>query len=255
MKYNNLIIKIEDSIAWVTINRPEKLNALNQETIQELSDCFSTIESDNAVRVVIISGQGAKSFVAGADIKEFSSYTILQAKEMTQNGHDNLMNKIENLSKPVIAAINGFALGGGLEMALACHIRIASENAKLGLPEVTLGLIPGYGGTQRLSKIIGKGRAFQAICTAEAFNASKALEIGLVNEVLPQEKLLERAKEIATKITTNSAIAIKAAIKSINASDSSNGFDVEISEFCQLFSTSDFQEGVSAFLEKRKAQF
>jgi len=202
-----------------------------------------------------LTGSGEKSFVAGADIKEFSSFNGAQGQQLAKQGQDNVFNKIEEFPKPVIAAVNGFALGGGLELAMAAHFRIASKNAKLGLPEVTLGLIPGYGGTQRLPKLIGKGRAMQAIMSAEMFSADRAYEIGLVNEVVEQEELLNRCKEIASKIAKNSSVAISRAIHAINFSDKENGFDVEIESFGNLFDDDDFKEGTTAFIEKRKPNF
>ncbi|MDR2122903.1 MAG: enoyl-CoA hydratase/isomerase family protein [Flavobacteriaceae bacterium] len=255
MYFENLLVTKENKIALVTINRPQQLNALNSQTLEELSACFSALDTDNEIRVVIITGSGNKSFVAGADIKEFLSLDSDRIEDFAKNVHETVFNKIENLSKPVIAAINGFALGGGLELSLACHIRIASENAKLGLPEVTLGLIPGYGGTQRLSKLIGKGNAGQIIFTAEMIPSGKALRLGLVNEVVTPENLLGRAKEIAVRISENSSTAITQAIKAINASETPEGFSTEIKSFAQLFGTPDFKEGVSAFIEKRKPNF
>lgn len=252
---NFIILSIENRIALVTINKPESLNALNKNVIEELSQTFSELENDDNVQAILLIGSGTKSFVAGADIKEFQFYDEKQGEELARKGQEILFNKIENLKKPVIALINGFALGGGLELALSCHFRIASENAKLGLPEVTLGLIPGYGGTQRLPQLIGKGRAMQAILTAEMFTAEKALQIGLVNEVVLQENLLLRGKEIAEKIVNNSSTAISEAIKAINNYQKEIGFEIEIQSFGKLFGTDDFKEGVNAFLEKRKPNF
>ncbi|MGI9525829.1 MAG: enoyl-CoA hydratase/isomerase family protein [Weeksellaceae bacterium] len=255
MNYNNIIVNTENKIATVTINRPKALNALNKETIEELSQAFSNLEQDNAVRVILLTGAGEKAFVAGADIKEFSDFDNVKGQELARKGQEILFNKVENLSKPVIAAVNGYALGGGLELAMACHFRIASENAKLGLPEVTLGLIPGYGGTQRLPQLIGKGRAMQAIMTAEMFSAANAEKIGLVNEMVPSEDLLNRATEIAHKISKNSSTAISKAIAAINQYNTSEGFKTEIESFGYLFETEDFKEGTTAFLEKRKPNF
>ena len=252
MEYQNLIIEKKEKIAWVRLNRPKNLNALNAQTLCELDDCFTALDKDREVRVVIITGSGEKAFAAGADIKEFLG--VEDGAALSRTGQA-VFAKIENLSKPVIAAINGFALGGGLELALASHIRIASENAKLGAPEISLGLIPGYGGTQRLPKLAGKGWANQIILTGEMISAQKALEINLVNEVVPQEKLWERAEEIARKIIKNSSTAAAQAIKSVNASEGQKGFEAEIKAFGSLFGTPDFKEGVSAFLEKRKPNF
>lgn len=255
MTYNNLEISTEDKIGLITINRPKALNALNKETIEELSNAFGELESNEDIRVIILTGSGEKAFVAGADIKEFKDFDGKQGQQLAQVGQTILFNKIENLKKPVIAAVNGYALGGGLELAMSCHFRIASDNALLGLPEVTLGLIPGYGGTQRLPKLIGKGRAMQAIMTAEMFKAEKAEQIGLVNEVVTLEELLPRAKKIASKIAFNSPVAISKAIEVINLSDSDKGFEAEINAFGELFDAEDFKEGTTAFLEKRKPNF
>lgn len=253
--YENIILDKEDKIALITINRPQSLNALNGKTINELSSALDELASDDEVRVIILTGSGEKSFVAGADIKEFSDFDQEKAEELARNGHNNLFNKIENLSKPVIAAVNGFALGGGLELAMACHIRYASENAKLGLPEVTLGLIPGYGGTQRLPKLVGKGIANEMIFSAKMIPAQKAKEIGLVNEVYPIEELLTKTKELAKTISNNSPMAISKAIYATNLSDTDKGFETEIKYFGELFEMEDKKEGVSAFLEKRKPNF
>ena len=255
MTYNNLEISTEDKIGLITINRPKALNALNKETIEELSNAFGEMEANQDIRVIILTGSGDKAFVAGADIKEFKDFDGKQGQQLAQVGQTILFNKIENLKKPVIAAVNGYALGGGLELAMSCHFRIASDNALLGLPEVTLGLIPGYGGTQRLPKLIGKGRAMQAIMTAEMFKADKAEQIGLVNEVVSLEDLMPRAKKIASKIAFNSPVAISKAIEVINLSDSDKGFDAEINAFGDLFDVEDFKEGTAAFLEKRKPNF
>jgi len=255
MKYNNLIIKAENSIATITINREKKLNALNKETIQDLHDAFSKLEKDNNTKVIILTGSGTKAFVAGADISEFADFDISQGELLAKNGQDILFNFIENLSKPVIAAINGFALGGGLELAMSCHFRIASDNAKMGLPEVSLGVIPGYGGTQRLPKLIGKGKAMEMIMTANMLTSDEANSYGLVNYVVTQEELIPFCEKIASKISRNSSSAISSAIRAVNASSTSNGFDVEIEEFGKCFGTHDFKEGTTAFLNKRKPSF
>lgn len=255
MNFQNLKIETADRIAVVTLNRPEALNALNRDLLSELSTFFDQAASDDNIRVVILTGSGEKSFVAGADIKEFSHFSQKEGEALSADGQQQVFNKIENFSKPVIAAVNGFALGGGLELAMASHIRIASDNAKLGLPEVTLGLIPGYGGTQRLPRLVGRGRAAQMIFTAEMISAQRAFEIGLVNEVVAQPELLDRAKAIASRISKNSSVAISKAIKAINASGTKDGFGVEIQSFGELFEEQDFKEGVCAFLEKRKPEF
>ncbi|KUJ52017.1 enoyl-CoA hydratase-related protein [Chryseobacterium sp. JAH] len=255
MDYQNIIISNEDKIAIITINRPASLNALNAQTIKEVSSALDEVVYDDDVRVIILTGSGEKSFVAGADIKEFSDFNQEKAEELARNGHNILFNKIENLSKPVIAAVNGFALGGGLELAMSCHIRYASENAKLGLPEVTLGLIPGYGGTQRLPKLVGKGIANEMIFSAKMISAQKGKEIGLINEVYSIEELLNKTKELAKTIAHNSPMAISKAIQATNLSDTNKGFETEIQYFGELFELEDKKEGVSAFLEKRKPQF
>jgi enoyl-CoA hydratase len=257
MAYQQLITEIKEQVLYITINRPEKLNALNKEVLIEIADAIASASSNAEVRGIIITGAGEKAFVAGADISEFQHYDLAQGKELARKGHQNVFNAIENCGKPVIAAVNGFALGGGLELAMACHIRIASENAKLGLPEVTLGLIPGYGGTQRLTQLVGKGRAIELITTAEMISAAKALEIGLVNYVVPQIDLINKAEEILSKVKQRAPLAVASAIKAINAASnpSINGYEVEIEEFANCFQTEDFKEGVTAFLEKRKAVF
>lgn len=255
MNFENILLEKRDKTTIITINRPDSLNALNGNTIQELSNALELLENDTECRVIIITGSGQKSFVAGADIKEFSDFGQNEAEELARNGHNQLFNKIENLKKPVIAAVNGFALGGGLELALSCHIRYASENAKLGLPEVTLGLIPGYGGTQRLPKLVGKGIANEMIFSAKMITAEKAKEIGLVNEVFPIDELLPKTIELATIISKNSPQGISKAIAAINASENENGFELEIKSFGELFDLADKKEGVTAFLEKRKPNF
>ncbi|MEC5394746.1 enoyl-CoA hydratase/isomerase family protein [Bergeyella sp. RCAD1439] len=242
-------------VTTITINRPESLNALNAQTIRELSLALDQAGKDRQCRAIILTGGGEKAFVAGADIKEFANYNASQAENMARVGQELLFDKIENLNKPVIAAINGFALGGGLELALSCHFRYASSQAKLGLPEVTLGLIPGYGGTQRLPKLVGKGLANEIIFSAKMISASRAKEIGLVNEVYPPEELLEKTKETAFQIAKNSPMAIEEAIKAVNLSDTPNGFSYEQKAFGELFEKEDKTEGVRAFLEKRKPNF
>lgn len=255
MSYENILINHEDRTTIITINRPQSLNALNAKTIMELSNALDEISKDTNCRVAIITGSGEKSFVAGADIKEFSDFGTSAAEELARNGQNILFNKIENLNKPVIAAVNGFALGGGLELAMACHIRYASDNARLGLPEVTLGLIPGYGGTQRLPKLVGKGLANELIFSAKMIPAQRAKEIGLVNDVFTLEELLPKTKELAKQIAQNSPMGITKAIQAVNQSDSSTGFETEIKAFGELFEMDDKKEGVAAFLEKRKPSF
>ena len=256
MAYQNLISEIKENILYVTINREKALNALNKDTLAELADVIAFAGKTDDVRGVILTGAGEKAFVAGADIKEFSDYSGKQGEELAKRGHDLVFNAIENSSKPFIAAINGFALGGGLELAMACHIRIASDHAKLGLPEVTLGLIPGYGGTQRLTQLVGKGKAIEMITTANMITASDAEKIGLVNYVVPQPDLISKAEEMLNVIKQRAPLAISAAIKSVIASvNNSNGYATEIEEFGKCFETADFKEGVTAFIEKRKASF
>jgi enoyl-CoA hydratase len=257
MRFENIIVTAENGIGQITINRPSKLNALNRATIQELHDAFENLESNSDVRVIIITGEGEKAFVAGADISEFASFTVEEGAQLAVQGQELLFDFVENLKKPVIAAVNGFALGGGLELAMACHFRIASDNAKMGLPEVSLGVIPGYGGTQRLPQLIGKGRAMEMTMTAGMISAEEAHRIGLVNHVVPQSELLDFTRGIAAKIMRNSPFAIGTAIKCINANfkDGVNGFESEIRNFGKCFDTEDFKEGTTAFLEKRKAEF
>lgn len=255
--YNSILTERKGQIEIITINRPSQMNALNKETIQELNAALTTANDAQDVGVVILTGSGDKAFVAGADIKEFAHFSIAQGGELAQKGQETLFNFIENMNKPVIAAINGFALGGGLELAMASHIRLASSNARMGLPEVGLGVIPGYGGTQRLTQLVGRGKANEMVFTAGMIKADEALIWGLVNHVVELENLLEKAEEIAGKILNNSATAIASAIRSVNANfqDGINGFDIEIEEFGKCFGTSDFTEGTTAFMEKRKPNF
>lgn len=257
MSHKNILLTFQNGITTITINRPKKLNALNSDTIQELHHAFKKSNLDKSTKVIIITGSGEKAFVAGADISEFSDFDIEEGQDLAAEGQELLFDLVENLSTPVIAAINGFALGGGLELAMAAHFRVASDNAKMGLPEVSLGVIPGYGGTQRLPQLVGKGRAMEMIMTAGMIDANQALDYGLVNHVVTQEELLPLCKKIAGKIMRNSSVAIKSAIKAINAnySEGVNGFDIEIEEFGNCFGTDDFKEGTTAFLEKRKADF
>jgi enoyl-CoA hydratase len=257
MNYENILVEQENGLATITINRPDKLNALNKATIQELHDAFKAQDVDTAVKVIIITGTGEKAFVAGADISEFANFSVDEGSSLAAKGQELLFDFVQNLSTPVIAAVNGFALGGGLELAMAAHFRIASDNAKMGLPEVSLGVIPGYGGTQRLPQLVGKGRAMEMIMTAGMINAEEAKAYGLVNHVVPQAELIEYCKGIAAKIMKNSPVAIAKAIKAINANyeDGVNGYKTEIAAFGESFGTEDFKEGTTAFLEKRKAAF
>ena len=257
MKYINILVEQKGITQGITINRPKQLNALNKVTIQELHDALSAAEKDENTGVIILTGSGEKSFVAGADIKEFSDFNPAQGKDLAAQGQAKLFTYLENLSTPVIAAVNGFALGGGLELAMAAHIRIASDNAKMGLPEVSLGVIPGYGGTQRLAQLVGRGKAMEMVMTAGMIGAEEAQSWGLVNHVTSQEELMALAEKIAGKILKNSGNAISAAIRAINANyvDGVDGFAKEVEEFGNCFGTPDFQEGTGAFLEKRKANF
>ncbi|MDZ7613227.1 MAG: enoyl-CoA hydratase-related protein [Flavobacteriaceae bacterium] len=257
MAYKNILIEKKDFRALITINRPEKLNALNRETIQELHNALEAVHADDDIRVIILTGSGNKSFVAGADISEFSDFGVKQGASLARDGQKLLFDFIENLSTPVIAAVNGFALGGGLELAMACHIRVAGKNAKMGLPEVSLGLIPGYGGTQRLPQLVGKGKAMEMIMSAGMVTADQAYQYNLVNYVVEQEELLAFCEKLADRISNNSYTAIAAAIKAINANyqHDKNGFDVEIEAFGKCFGTDDFVEGTKAFMEKRKPNF
>ncbi len=257
MSFNNILVKKNNKIATVIINRPKKLNALNKETIEELHFAFEELQSDESIRAIILTGSGDKAFVAGADISEFADFDISQGKDLAAKGQKYLFDYIENLNTPVIAAINGFALGGGLELAMASHFRVASDNAKMGLPEVSLGLIPGYGGTQRLPQLVGKGKAMEMIMTAGMITAEDAKESGLVNHVVSQEELLPLCERLAKKIGYNSSNAISAAIKAINASYTAGvkGFEVEVEQFGNCFGTEDFNEGTTAFLDKRKPSF
>ncbi|CAL2103881.1 Crotonyl-CoA hydratase [Tenacibaculum sp. 190130A14a] len=257
MNFENILVENSNGLATITINRPKKLNALNKATIEELHSAFNSLDQDNETKVIIITGSGEKAFVAGADISEFAHFSIEEGGSLAQKGQEILFDFVENLSTPVIAAVNGFALGGGLELAMASHFRIASDNAKMGLPEVSLGVIPGYGGTQRLPQLVGKGKAMEMIMTAGMISAEEAKQVGLVNHVTSQEELLGLAEKIAGKIMKNSSVAIGAAIRAINDNfkDGVNGYTSEIKEFGNCFGTEDFKEGTTAFLEKRKPQF
>ncbi len=253
----HILCEISNGVLVITINRPDKLNALNKQTIEDLHETLVEAENQTDIRAVIITGSGKKAFVAGADIAEFANYSIQQGQQLSSTGHFKVFNFIENYSKPIIAAVNGFALGGGLELAMACHVRVVSDNAKMGLPEVSLGIIPGYGGTQRLAQLVGKGKAFEMIVTADMIGAQDAYKWGLANYVTTQDELLAKCFDITGKISSKSPTAIKAAIKVINAgyNNQVNGFQAEIEEFGKSFGTKDFKEGVNAFLEKRKAEF
>ncbi|NND71785.1 MAG: hypothetical protein HKN43_09410 [Rhodothermales bacterium] len=257
MHFETLSFSIqEDHIAVVTINRPEKLNALNAEVIDDLDACFSALQADPTVRVVILTGTGEKAFVAGADIQQFTTLTTASATAFARRGQ-GVFNLIESLGKPVIAAVNGFALGGGCELALSCHVRIASSNARFGQPEVKLGVIPGYGGTQRLPRVVGHGIATEMIITGGMVDAERALNIGLVSKVVEQDQLLETALEMARTIASNAPVAVRLSLESIANSTlpSGVGMDAEAELFGNAFDTDDVKEGVTAFLEKRAANF
>jgi enoyl-CoA hydratase len=256
MAYNNLLTEIKNRVFYITINRPDKLNALNRETIHELSDAVDAAHANSDVRGIIITGAGNKSFVAGADISEFLGLSAEEGQAMAVKGQQ-VFSKFENSGKPVIAAVNGFALGGGCELAMSCHIRIASENAKFGQPEVNLGLIAGYGGTQRLTQYIGKSKAYEMHITADMINAQEALHLGLVNYVVPFDGLMAKCEEIMEKIKSKSPNAVARAIAAMNAyfNHATNGFEAEADEFGKCFGHADFKEGTSAFLEKRKPNF
>lgn len=257
MNFDNLIISNDGAIRTITINRPEKLNALNRAVIEELAEAFATAENDPNVRAVILTGAGEKAFVAGADISEFAHFSNEEGQKLSANGHKLLFNAVEKMGTPVIAAVNGFALGGGLELAMSCHIRVASDNARVGLPEVSLGVIPGYGGTQRLSQLVGKGRALEMITTAQMITAAEAHKAGLMNHVVQPVELMDKCIDIAKKIVRNSPVAIKAAIRAVNAqyTEDVDGYAVEIEAFGSCFGSDDFIEGTAAFLEKRKPNF
>ena len=257
MAYENLLYEKRDGIGYVTINRPEKLNALNDATVKELHHVFSAIADDEQVRVVILTGAGEKAFVAGADINELAVQTPVQGKERSQFGQ-KVLDLIENLGKPVIVAINGYALGGGCELAMACTLRIASENAQWGQPEVTLGIIPGYGGTQRLPRLVGKGLAMELILTGKRISAEEAHRIGLVNHVTSKEELLPTAEKIARQIMANAPLAIRFCLEAVNSGlemPQDEALLLEATLFGLICATEDRREGTRAFVEKRKANF
>lgn len=257
MTFENIIVEHKDRIQYIIINRESKLNALNKATLDELHIAIASAFSDAQIGGVIIIGAGQKAFVAGADISEFAALDAEGGVKLAREGQANVFDLIENGPKPVIAAVNGFALGGGLELAMACHIRIASDNAKMGLPEVTLGLIPGYGGTQRLTRLVGMGKALEMIMTADMVTAADAFQFGLINHMVGQDELLPKAEELLNKMLLRAPLALASAIKAVNAAATPgvNGFEVEIAEFGKCFGTEDLKEGVSAFLEKRKPAF
>ncbi|MCL2337611.1 MAG: enoyl-CoA hydratase-related protein [Firmicutes bacterium] len=257
MTWNNILLENDGPVAILTINRPKQLNALNEETLLELDQAVDQLGNDSAVRVVIITGAGDKAFVAGADIAFMQKLAPLEAKEFSRLGQ-KVFSKIENLSKPVIAAVNGFALGGGCELAMACDIRIASENAKLGQPEVSLGLIAGFGGTQRLSRLVNPGLAKELLFTADAYDAATAQRIGLVNHLVPAGELLDFCKKMAGRIASRGPLALQMTKEAVNGGlgmDLEKAFTYEADLFGLAFATKDRDEGIAAFLEKRKADF
>lgn len=254
--YATILTSLENGILLVTINRPDKLNALNKQVFTDLNAVLDEIYTNPEIKSVILTGAGAKAFVAGADISEFSSFTKEQSMALAKGGQDTFF-RIENSPKPIVGCINGFALGGGCELAMSCHFRIAADNAKFGQPEVNLGLIPGYGGTQRLVQLIGKGRALELLMSGGMIDANTALQYGLVNYVVPQEELLAKARSILEVINTKAPIAVGKCIQSANAvfDETKNGYAVEVNGFGDCFDTADMKEGTTAFLEKRKAVF
>lgn len=254
--YQTLLTSLENGIFTITINRPDKLNALSKDVFTDLNNALDEINSNAEIKSVIITGAGPKAFVAGADITEFGGLDKKSAMSLAKRGQD-IFARIENSSKPVVAAVNGFALGGGCELAMSCHFRVASENAKFGQPEVNLGLIPGYGGTQRLVQLIGKGKAMELLMSAHMIDAAEAKQLGLVNYVTTAETLLDHTKKILDIINSKAPLAVAACIKAANAvyDETKDGYAVEIEEFGNAFATEDRKEGTSAFLEKRKAIF
>lgn len=256
MEYQNILTELSENILTITINRPDKLNALNIALLKELGEAIADANTNDEVRGIIITGSGAKAFAAGADIAEFANFNIDEAKKLSADGHA-VFNSIESCSKPIIAAVNGFALGGGCELAMSCHMRVCSDNAKFGQPEINLGVIPGYGGTQRLIRHAGYGKGIELLLTADMINAEEALRLGLVNYVTTQEELLLKCKNILDKIRTKSPLVVDQLIACANSymNKTEDGFELEIDEFGNCFSTEDFKEGTNAFLEKRKAEF
>ena len=254
--YTTIITNLYKGILTVTINRPDKLNALNTQVLQELEQVIQEIYSNPEILSAIITGAGVKAFVAGADITEFMKFNEADGKALAEKGQ-RIFSSIEQSPKPIIAAVNGFALGGGCELAMSCHFRVASENAKFGQPEINLGIIPGYGGTQRLTQLIGKGRSLELILSATLIDATTALQYGLINHIFPQEELMDQTKALLENINSKAPVAISQAIKSVNAvfDETQDGYATEATAFAACFATKDKNEGVSAFLEKRKAVF
>jgi enoyl-CoA hydratase len=256
MDYTTIETQIKDGILQLTLNRPKQLNALNKQFFRELEQVMKGVVKNDDIRVVIITGSGDKAFAAGADIKEFADFGVSEGKELAGNGH-KIFKMLEESNKPIIAAVNGFALGGGLELAMACHLRTASENARFGQPEVSLGLTPGYAGTQRLTQLIGKGKALEMLMTGEMIDAKAALNLGLVNLITSPDELMEKTYELAKKIMKQSPMAVAGVVNSVNAffDKDTDGFKAETDEFGKCFGTEDFKEGTAAFLERRKPDF
>ncbi len=256
MSYENLKLDVKNNILYIIINRPDKLNALNFKTLDEIKDAIWEAYDDDEVKGIIVTGAGDKAFVAGADISEFTQLNKINSRKIAENGQE-IFSLIEKCPKPVIAAVNGFALGGGCELALACHMRVASDNAKMGLPEVTLGILPGYGGTQRLTLLVGKGKAFEMIMTGDMITAEHAFHIGLVNYVVPQSELLAKCEAILQKIILRAPVAVAQTVECVNAvyNETKDGYEVEANSFAICAKTEDFKEGTNAFLEKRKPEF
>jgi enoyl-CoA hydratase len=254
--FENILYLVTDGVCFITVNRPDKLNALNRKTMEELGQAHHLALQDPAVYGIIITGSGPKAFVAGADISEFIGLSVEQGMLMAQAGQDIFKN-LEHSAKPVIAAVNGFALGGGCELAMSCQLRIASDNARFGQPEVNLGLIPGYGGTQRLTEYIGRSKSMELLLTADMISAAEALQLGLVNYVTPPEALIPKCMEVLSKMKTKPPLALASIIRTVNAyyTHDQDGFSTEVAEFGKCFGTDDFREGTTAFLEKRKAVF
>lgn len=256
MDYKNILTEIKDGILYVTLNRPKQLNALNKAVFSEFEAILNDAENNDEIKGLIITGSGEKAFAAGADIKEFAHFTVEQGKELSADGQ-RIFKKAEIFKKPIIAAVNGFALGGGLELAMACHIRIASDNAHFGQPEVSLGVTPGYAGTQRLTQLIGKGKALELLMTGAMIKADEALKLGLVNYVVPQKELVSKSEDIMKTILQQSPVAVAGVIRCVDAffADGVDGFKTEIEEFGKCFGTEDFKEGTNAFMNKRKPDF
>lgn len=254
--YTNLLTELKGSNFWISINRADKMNALNIDTLREIKLAVMQANANAEVRVIFLTGVGQKAFAAGADIAEFASFGVAEGTKMAADGHA-VMNSIEQSPKPVIALVNGFTLGGGCELAMSCHVRIASENARFGQPEVNLGLIPGYGGTQRLCQIIGKGKALELLLSGDAIKADQAFALGLVNQVVPIENLYEAGEAFASKLNSKSPVAISRVIECVNGGYAfdQDGFQKEIDAFGESFGTEDFKEGTQAFLQKRTADF